>query len=121
MSPLEIAETADTPGIVLDKGLGKFQFSGRSLNDNVSAFYQPVIAWFKEYAKSPNSETDLHFKFEYLNVESSKEVLNILTVMESVKGARVSWYFNEDDEDMEEIGDEISELVNIPFEFKIYS
>lgn len=121
MEALQISETNETPSINLDKKKGQFQFIGRSLTDNASEFYQPAIDWLKAYAEAPNSETDIVFKFEYLNTVSSKSVLDILTALEKVKGAKVSWYFNEEDEDMEEIGEEIAELVTVPFNFIIYS
>ncbi|HOO09143.1 MAG TPA: DUF1987 domain-containing protein [Cyclobacteriaceae bacterium] len=121
MDPLVIAETAETPDVILDKGQGKFQITGKSLIENAGAFYKPVAEWLASYAKAPNPETNLSFKFEYLNIESSKSLLDLLTALDKVKGAKVTWYFNEEDEDMEEIGEELAELVNIPFEFKIHS
>lgn len=121
MNPLVIAETSETPNILMDKAQGKFQVTGRSLIDNASTFYQPIVDWLKEYAKDPNTETSISFQFEYLNIESSKSVLDLLTVLDKVKGVTVTWYFNEDDEDMEEIGEELAELVTIPFKFEIYS
>jgi hypothetical protein len=120
MEPLNIAESSETPIINLDKGTGLFEFIGRSLHDNPSSFYKSAISWLSDYAKSPNNETNLSFKFEYLNTESAKSILDILTVMECIDGVKVSWYFNEEDEDMEEIGEEIAELVQIPFEFVPY-
>jgi hypothetical protein len=32
----------------------------------------------------------------------------------------VQWYYQEDDEDMQEAGDEYSEIVDIPFEMHSY-
>lgn len=121
MAPLVIAETTETPNVLMDATQGKFQVTGRSLIDNASTFYQPIVEWLKEYAMNPNSETVISFKFEYLNIESSKSVLDLLTVLEKIDGTSVIWYFNEEDEDMEEIGEELAELVTIPFKFEIYS
>ncbi|MBX2942100.1 MAG: DUF1987 domain-containing protein [Cyclobacteriaceae bacterium] len=121
MDPLIIKETAETPSILMDKAKGKFELTGKSLTDNPSNFYKPVIEWLTVYVRTPNPETNISFKFEYLNIESSKSILDLMTVLDKIKGATVTWYFNEDDEDMEEIGEELAELVNIPFNFKIYS
>jgi len=44
----------------------------------------------------------------------------VLSALEDIKGMKILWYFHEDDEDMEEAGQEFSELVEIPFEFKTY-
>jgi hypothetical protein len=45
-------------------------------------------------------------------------VQDILSALEKIKGMKIVWYFYEDDEDMEEMGHELSELVEIPFEYK---
>lgn len=118
MDPLHISATNETPDVVLDASLGQFEITGRSLSDNPQGFYQAVLKWLGDYAVAPISETHFTFKFEYLNTESAKSILDILTMLESIRGAKVSWHFNEDDEDMEEIGEELAELVNVPFEFK---
>ena len=44
----------------------------------------------------------------------------MLYALEDIKGMKVEWYFHDEDEDMEEAGQEFSELVEIPFEFKAY-
>ena len=119
MDPLHIVETDEFPGVVLNANNNQFEITGRSLSDHPADFYESVIEWLKGYAKTPNSVTDFAFKFDYLNTESAKSVLDILSVLEGISGAKVSWYFKEDDEDMEEIGEELSELVTVPFEFKV--
>jgi hypothetical protein len=60
------------------------------------------------------------FKLEYFNTASSKLILDVLSALEEIEGVTIDWYFHEDDEDMEEAGEEFSELVEIPFEFKTY-
>lgn len=117
MNALHLTETDKTPSINLDMSAGQFQIKGRSLCENAKAFYQPAIDWMIAYSKTPNQNTNIVFKFEYLDTESSKSILDFLTASESIKDVTVSWYFNEDDEDMEEIGEELAELVNIPFQF----
>jgi hypothetical protein len=104
----------------LDKKNGIFEISGRSLPEDSAEFYRPVIDWIKAYASDSNSSTDFTFKLEYFNTASSKLILDVLSALEEIKGVKVSWYFHDDDEDMEEAGQEFSELVEIPFEFKTY-
>ena len=118
MDPLHIVETNEFPGVILNAKESQFEISGRSLSDNPAEFYKSVIDWLMVYAQSPNSMTDFTFKFDYLNTESAKSVLDVLTVLEGISGSKVTWYFKEEDEDMEEIGEELAELVSIPFEFK---
>ena|SRR5579859_869372 len=120
MEALNILKTDDTPEIVFDKARGVFEISGRSLPEDSVDFYQPVFQWLEQYAKEPNVTTEFSFKLEYTNTASSKMVQNILSVLERIKGTRIAWHYYEDDEDMEDMGHELSELVEIPFTFKTY-
>ena len=120
MQVLNLEGTEDTPKIMLDKGNGIFEISGRSLPEDSAEFYRPVLEWIEQYSGSPNASTDFVFKLEYFNTASSKLILDVLSALEDIKGMKVLWYFHEDDEDMEEAGQEFSELVEIPFEFKTY-
>ncbi len=118
MDPLILKGSTNTPEIHLDKKNKKFEIRGRSLCEDPGLFYKPVIEWFKTYAAEPNESTELLFTFEYLNIESSKSILDILQTIEHIGEVRVVWGFSEEDEDMEEIGEEIAELVAMPFEFR---
>ncbi len=120
MEILNLESAEDTPKILLDAGNGIFEISGRSLPEDTQEFYEPILEWIEGYAESPNSKTEFVFKLEYFNTASSKLILDVLSALEDIDGMSILWYFHEDDEDMEEAGEEFSELVEIPFEFKTY-
>lgn len=120
MEILLLEGTEDTPKILFDKGNGIFEISGRSLPEDSAEFYQPVLDWINEYSTDPNPATDFVFKLEYFNTASSKLILDILSALEDIEGVTIFWYFHDDDEDMEEAGEEFSELVDLPFEYKTY-
>ncbi len=120
MEIIHLEGTEDTPKIILDKNNGIFEISGRSLPEDSAEFYQPVVDWLEAYAKSPNDKSEFVFKLEYFNTASSKLILDVLSKIEDVKNAVIRWYYHEDDEDMEEAGQEFSELVEVPFEFNTY-
>ena len=120
MEILNLKGTEDTPTILLDKKNGIFEISGRSLPEDSAEFYRPVLEWIKGYSSSPNPATEFVFKLEYFNTASSKLILDVLSALEDIPGMKINWYFHDDDEDMEEAGQEFSELVEIPFEFKTY-
>jgi hypothetical protein len=120
MEIINLEGTEDTPKILLDKGNGIFEISGRSLPEDSAEFYQPVLDWIDTYKQDPNAETLFTFKLEYFNTASSKLILDVLSALEDIEGTTIHWYFHEDDEDMEEAGEEFSELVDIPFDFKTY-
>jgi hypothetical protein len=120
METIKIQGTEDTPKIMLDAENEIFEISGRSLPEDVSAFYEPVLNWLNEYAENPNSKTVFNFKLTYFNTASSKLLLDILMKLEEMheKGQDVliKWHYPEDDEDMAEAGEEYSDIVDVPFE-----
>ncbi|HLO59082.1 MAG TPA: DUF1987 domain-containing protein [Bacteroidales bacterium] len=120
METIKIQGTEDTPKIMLDADNEIFEISGRSLPEDVSAFYEPVLNWLNEYAENPNSKTVFNFKLTYFNTASSKLLLDILMKLEEMheKGQEVliKWHYPEDDEDMAEAGEEYSDIVDVPFE-----
>jgi hypothetical protein len=118
MDILTIEGTDDTPAIILDKKTGAFEISGRSLSENSREFYLPVLAWIDDYAKAPNPSTTFIFRLEYSNTASSKLIQDIMMALEKIPGTKIVWYSQEDDEDMEEAGQEFSEVIDVPFEFK---
>lgn len=120
MDILTIQGTENTPRIIFNKKNGIFEISGRSLSDDVTPIYNSVLEWIKTYSASPNPTTELALKFEYLNTASSKCILDIFSALATIKGSKILWYFHDDDEDMEEVGEELAELADIPFEFKTY-
>ncbi len=120
MKALNLESTEDTPKIIFDQENNIFDISGRSLPEDSAEFYQPVLSWLEEYSNTPSPKINLEFKLEYFNTASSKLILDILSKLEDIEEANVTWYFHEDDEDMQEAGEEFSELVEVPFDFKSY-
>ena len=125
MESIKIAGTEDTPGVTLDIGSQTFEIAGRSLPEDVAAFYKPVLDWLDSYAASPLAKTVFNFKLTYFNTASSKMILDVMmkleVVKESGKEILVKWHYPEDDEDMKEAGAEYADIVDIPFEQVVYS
>jgi hypothetical protein len=120
METIKIQGSEDTPKIILDAGNEILEISGRSLPEDVSSFYEPVLNWLNEYAENPNKKTIFNFKLTYFNTASSKLLLDILMKLEEMheKGQEVliRWHYPEDDEDMAEAGEEYADIVDVPFE-----
>jgi len=120
METIKIQGTEDTPKIVLDAENNIMEVSGRSLPEDVTSFYEPVLNWLNDYAENPLETTIFNFKLTYFNTASSKLLLDILMVLEELheKGHEViiRWHYPEEDEDMEEAGDEYADIVDVPFE-----
>lgn len=125
METIKIQGTEDTPKIILDAENEIMEISGRSLPEDVSAFYEPVLNWLNEYAEKPNKKTIFNFKLTYFNTASSKLLLDILMKLEEMhengNDILIRWHYPEDDEDMEEAGEEYADIVDVPFEQVGYS
>ncbi len=125
MQAIKIKGSDDTPNVILDKDNGIFEISGRSLPEDVAAFYEPILDWLDEYSEDPLEKTVFNFKLEYFNTASSKLLLDVLLKLEDMyddgKDILVRWHFPDDDEDMEEAGEEYADIVEVPFEQVSYT
>jgi hypothetical protein len=120
MDTLHIAGTDETPEILMDKGKGIFRISGRSLPEDSVEFYRPLLEWIEHYGNKPNATTPFEFKLDYVNTASSKLVQDVMQALEIIPGTKILWYCQKGDEDMESMGQEYSEQISVPFEFKSY-
>jgi hypothetical protein len=118
MKNLQLESTDDTPAVFLSKDKGIFEISGRSLPEDTVTFFRPIMTWIKAYALDPNPTTDFTFKLDYFNTASSKMILDLLLALKEIKGCRIVWCADEEDEEIQDSGEEFSEQVDIPFEFR---
>ncbi len=111
--------TPKTPYVRLDGEKGIIEIKGRSIPENSIEFYKPLIDWLEEYGSDVSSDTAVNVQLEYFNTSSSKCILDIFKKLESIfkKGQKVevNWYYEEDDEDMFEAGEDYQSIINIPF------
>ena len=124
MEIIKYEESGYLPGIILDKDSGRFELSGRACPEDPVEFYQPVFDWLDEYSNDPLEKTVFEFKMTYYNTASSKILMMIMQRLEELSDdgndVLVKWHFPEDDEDMEEAGEDYSEMVDIEFEMISY-
>jgi hypothetical protein len=124
MEVINIAATEDTPRIILDSQNSVYEFSGRSLPEDVVSFYKPVLNWLNEFEKAPVKDAEFAFKLEYFNTASSKLILDILLKLNDIfldgNPLKVKWYHKELDSDLKEAGEEYSELIEFPFELATF-
>ena len=121
MNPLLIeAEDDITPAVNFDSSKNIFEITGWSHPEDSISFYAPVFAWLKEYQNAPNPQTDFHFKFQYYNTASAKQIFRIISSLEEVakKGkVIVHWHHDEEDTDMLASGERFAKMSTLPFKF----
>ena len=119
MKSLIIDGTPKTPTIRFDSKTGIFEIKGRSIPENSAEFYKPVVDWLDGYKDEPLPKTAVEIRLEYFNTSSSKCILEVFKKFEVIHKAQneveVSWYYEEDDEDMLEAGEDYESIIRVPF------
>lgn len=121
MEHLVIEKTDDTPAIDFNPTTKELKISGRSLPEDVTTFYAPVLSWLDELEETPSGAYKFIVNLEYFNTASSKLILDILMRLEDIHTGgsntiEIIWNYDKRDTDMEEAAEEYSELVEVPFQ-----
>ncbi|UKN02976.1 DUF1987 domain-containing protein [Paracrocinitomix mangrovi] len=119
MENLVLEGSAKTPTVNFDSDNGVLELKGRSIPENSIEFYKPLNDWIDAYAANPKPNTIVDVKLEYFNTSSSKCILDLFKQLEKLNAGNtevsVNWYFEEDDEDMEEAGEDYQAIIDLPF------
>ena len=82
-------------------------------------FYKPLVDWLEEYKENAQPMTKVIIQLEYFNTSSSKCILDVFKKLEAVHKAKnpveIHWYYEEDDEDMLEAGEDYESIIRVPF------
>jgi hypothetical protein len=116
MENIILQPTPKTPSVKLDAQSGIVEIKGRSIPENSLEFYKPLIEWVEKYSADSQSETKVHIQLEYFNTSSSKCLLDFFKRLETINNKVViNWYYEQDDEDMLEAGEDYEAIINVPF------
>ncbi len=119
MESLIIEGTTKTPDVNFNAEKGILEVKGRSIPENSIEFYKPLVDWLEEYAQSPLSKTQVNVHLEYFNTSSSKCILDVFKKLETIHknkyDVQINWYYEEDDEDMLEAGEDYESIIRVPF------
>ena len=129
MNKLIIEQTSNSPKVILDPENRKFEISGESRPENVNELYMPILEWFDKFDMELSEDKyfdnkdqfEFNFNFEYFNSISAKFILDIFKKIGKLRTKEdailVKWHYEKDDEDMLEVGKEMSRLVRYPFDY----
>ena len=131
MQKLHIQQSLNTPEIILSPEENTFLIRGTSSPEDVRALYYPVIEWIRifiddildgEYtSNNKTNPTDFHIDLEYFNSSSAKFLYDILMELKRIPSdtcpLTVNWYYDVEDTDMKDAGNDIATLVEMQFHF----
>ena len=119
MERIVIEGTPKTPTINFDMATGHLEIRGRSIPENSIEFYKPLVELLEKYAQKPQGNTNVNIQLEYFNTSSSKCILDVFKKLEAIhKGGSaivINWYYEQDDEDMLEAGEDYQAIISVPF------
>ena len=122
MEPLYIKGGIEKPAILCDADKGMIEIKGRSIiEDPLMEIYKDIFDWLELYKENYQTETIVDIHLEYFNTSSSKCLLDIFKILQTLHlendnaNVAINWYYEENDDDMLEAGEDYQEMVKIPF------
>lgn len=124
MEKLYFKKTFNTPEVQFTPDDGHLRIEGRSIPEDPGEIYDIIIEKLHQYFKNPQKLTRIDIKLEYINSGSSKYLLEMLRIIKKNydQGADclVTWYYEEDDESILELGQHYQNTIQVPFKLVDY-
>ncbi len=122
MKKITMERTDITPLISYDQDNRTLTIKGRSYPEDADTFYAPLINWIEELERSPFRQINISILLEYVNTSSTKALVNALHKLEKVSKTMdsqvlISWHYLEYDEEIQETGQMLKSLIDLPFKF----
>lgn len=122
MEKVHISPTNKTPEYLLDpKGIIKIK--GRAIDESRTGLPEHVMNWIDAYLLSPAESTEVIVALEFLNSFNTIVLTSILKkislLIQQKKNLIIRWYYEEDDVDIQDRGEYISTVIDVPIDFII--
>jgi len=81
LKDLIINQTSKTPQIELKYDSGELSLTGKSLPENATRIYDPVLKWVTDYTLQAQPVTKLRLELEYFNTSSTLWISKIIKAL----------------------------------------
>lgn len=119
MNNLFIKGTSQTPHIDFRIDENYFIISGRSVPEDCDIYYYPVIRFLEIYKnETENKIIKFEFRLIYYNTTSIRYLNSVMHLIEAISvnnEVSLKWYYDSDDEYLEEMGEYFKESYDIDF------
>ncbi len=102
---------------------GSISISGRSIPEDPTKAYKPLLNWVKEYVKNPAQYTEVRIQIEYSDTGSTKCVFDILKVLATCRNRNhkiemvFNWVYEKGDGEIVELGEFMESKLNVMFNY----
>lgn len=120
-SKLRIYPSKITPYVLIDPEKELFLIKGKSSPEDTIKFYNLIFLGLKNYPLTGKNKLSVHVSLTYFNSSTAKCLFDLMKMLKQIKTfgleVKVNWYYEEDDEDMLEAGEDYESVCRIPFYF----
>ena len=119
MESLIINQTTQTPRVAFDATTGNGEIVGVSYPEYANIFYASVHDWINQYfTEDASRKLHVAFHLNYFNTATNKEVRLMMKLLDKhyteEKSVSITWFHEEGDEDMEDIGKGYAVSLSVP-------
>lgn len=124
MKSLIIKASFNSPSVNFNAKKNQLTIKGRSIPENVADFYNPLEHWLNDYLATNPEKITFEVNLDYLNTHSSGRLLLLMKriakhrVNHKNTEVLITWFHEEDDDDMRELGEQIDSILKLPFQVK---
>ena len=115
MENLKIDSTQQSPEICFDITSNTYLIEGVSMPEDAVGFYKPVFEWLDKFTGNSDNTANFEMKLKYFNTASAKMIIEFCKKVSEKNNSRILRTYEEDDEDLEEIGNDLKELIGDAF------
>ena len=118
MDNLIIESTKSTPKVIGDTQTGNLTLSGNLFPENSIIFFKPIYKWITDLSKQCNS-FEIEFELNYISSSSVIQILKTMQLVEELNSdsnIKFIWKYEEDDEDIQKLGEEFNKLTKSPMD-----
>jgi hypothetical protein len=119
MERIDLPVTDKTPSVLFDPVKGVLELKGVSIHENADRFFRPLLEVVEAYVREPAKHTTVRLHMSYFNSSSAKYILDLLKLLDDAHMSgtgkvALEWYYDEDDLDMQEAGQDYKALLEMP-------
>lgn len=120
MEKLHLKAKKNSPEVYLSIEECSFLIKGSSYSDRAyEDIYSKILKWIDEELINLDCELNCEFFIDIMNSISYKNVMQVMIKLvnfyKTGKNITITWFFEGDDEDNEELANDMSNLFDIPF------
>ena len=110
------------PKVVYEEFEGTLKIFGRSTSPEVEEYFEEFVPYLKDNLLKRPTDMAVAFDFEFFNTKTSRILMKIMYILkkhvyDEGHSLKISWTYEEEDEDLLDAGKDYESILGIPFEF----